>query len=404
MAFSPLITRLYGPEAYGLQGVFMTVVGLMATVAALSYPVAIVLPQSDAAALGIAKLSLIVGAAMTTAMTAMLALFGPEILSILNAESIQPLLFLIPVALILSVIGSVVGQWLIRKKAFMLTAKVGVLTTLTMSTIKTGLGFLHPSAMVLIVTNSLSSALNIALILVAARRSPVRVAPEMRPNAPPLSAWSLAKTYSDFALLRTPQNMINAFSQSLPVMLLATYSGSAAVGFYSIALAVLGMPAALIGGSVMQVFYPRINEAIHNGEDPRRLIIKATVGMALPGAIPFLLVIAAGPWLFSIAFGAEWEKGGVYAQWLSAWLFFQYINKPAVSAIPALRLQGGLLIYELFSTGTKVLALYLGFLGFKNDVSAIALFSIVGVVAYVWLILWVIRHSGNPQHLRNPER
>ncbi len=44
MAFSPLITRLYGPEAFGLQSVFVTVVGLVSTVAALGYPTAIVLP------------------------------------------------------------------------------------------------------------------------------------------------------------------------------------------------------------------------------------------------------------------------------------------------------------------------------------------------------------------------
>jgi len=93
-------------------------------------------------------------------------------------------------------------------------------------------------------------------------------------------------------------------------------------------------------------------------------------------------------------FGVEWQLAGVYAQWLSLWLFFQYVNKPAVSAIPALRLQKGLLIYEVFSTGTKVLALYLGYTVFKSDVAAVALFSVVGVAAYAWLILWVTMRSG----------
>jgi len=104
-------------------------------------------------------------------------------------------------------------------------------------------------------------------------------------------------------------------------------------------------------------------------------------------------VIVAGPFLFEFVFGEKWHTAGIYAQWLSLWLFLQYINKPAVSAIPALQLQGGLLIYEIFSTGTKLLALWLGFIVFKSDVAAIALFSAFGVVAYVWLILWVIYRS-----------
>ncbi len=144
----------------------------------------------------------------------------------------------------------------------------------------------------------------------------------------------------------------------------------------------------------MQVFYPRINEAIHRGEDAKSLIIRATVGLALSGAVPFLIVILAGPTLFGFVFGNEWTVAGTYAQWLSIWIFFQYINKPAVAAIPALRIQQGLLIYELFSTGTKVLALYLGYIYFKSDVIAIALFSLLGAIAYMWLILWVIFHSG----------
>ncbi len=149
----------------------------------------------------------------------------------------------------------------------------------------------------------------------------------------------------------------------------------------------------MIGGSVMQVFYPRVNEAFHRGENIRELIVKATLGLAFAGAIPLAAVLFAGPTLFSFIFGAGWEQAGVYAQWLSVWLFFQYVNKPAVSAIPALKLQKGLLFYELFSTGSKIFALWLGFIIYESDIAAIALFSVFGVIAYLWLILWVIHHA-----------
>ncbi len=63
MAFSPIITRLYGPEAYGSMGVFMSIAGVASTVAALSYPIAIVLPRSDVEALGLMRASMYVGIA-----------------------------------------------------------------------------------------------------------------------------------------------------------------------------------------------------------------------------------------------------------------------------------------------------------------------------------------------------
>lgn len=391
MAFSPLITRLYGPEAYGILGVFMSIAGIMGAIAAMSYPIAIVLPRSDADALGLAHLSMYIAIVMSLFVAVILFYFGPEIVNLINIKEILTFMYLIPVFMLISALSEVVSQWLIRQKAFMLIAKVTIWQTLLMSTIKTGLGFVHPTAAVLVVTNTLSGLLSAAMMLLGLHKTHTKC---RKVSVPQPSSWALAKRHRDFPLLRAPQILLNAVSHSLPVVMLAIYFGPAAAGFYSIAFAVLAMPAALIGSSFMQVFYPRINEAINRGEDVKALIVKATAGLALSGALPFAAVIAGGPMLFDFVFGSEWRMAGRYAQLLSIWLFFQCINKPAVSAIPALQLQRGLLIYELFSSGTKVLALYLGYFFFESDIAAIALFSASGVVAYVWLILWVIINSG----------
>jgi O-antigen/teichoic acid export membrane protein len=248
--------------------------------------------------------------------------------------------------------------------------------------------------LVLILTNMVGGLVGTALTFIGWLRQKTKLAgAKSAASNNDVSMWRVAKQHRDFPLLRTPQNLINGVSQSLPVLLLASFFGSAAAGQYTIALSVLAVPATLVGGSVMSVFYPRINDALHKGENAQFLIIRATLGMALTGGLPYLVVVAAGPILFPFIFGEKWNTAGHYAQWLAPWLFLQFINKPAVAAIPALRLQGGLLIYELFSTGTKVIALWLGFSVFEDDVTAVALFSIAGIVAYAWLILWVIRRS-----------
>ena len=393
MAFAPFITRLYGPDAYGLQGLFVSVVGLLSTVAAFSYPTAIVLPKNDADALGIARLSIYMGLSMSSLTAIAMFFFGDDLLRLLNSEAISNFVFLIPVAMMVSVLGAVLSQWLIRKKAFSLTARYAVGTSLLLNSVKTGMGIIHPSALVLIVTNLVGLLFGTVLTYIGWRRFSIDNSSKEDSTAP-ATLTELANRHSDFPLLRTPQNLINAFSQSLPILLLAAYFGPGSSGQYSIALTVLSVPAALIGGSVMSVFYPRINEALRTGEDAKALIFRATTAMAATGALPFLIVMIGGPFLFQTVFGEEWRTAGIYSQWLAIWIFLQYINKPAVSAIPALRLQGGLLVYELFSTGTKIAALWIGFVFYKDAVIAVALFSIVGSLAYIWLILWVIRYSG----------
>ncbi|MGO4917646.1 lipopolysaccharide biosynthesis protein [Pseudogemmobacter sp. W21_MBD1_M6] len=400
IAFAPLITRLYGPEAFGVQGVFASVVGLLSVVAALSYPTAIVLPRDDGDAIGLAKLSILIAGGTCCLTTIMLALFGAEILSLLGADTIVRFMYLIPVAMFTSVLSGALGQWLIRKKAFGVSARYVVIKTFFVSGTKTVIGFENPSGLGLILTNTFGNLLGTLLTYIGWRRHLKKkgILKATPPAETTTSLLTLARRNYDFPLLRTPQNLINALSQSLPMLLLAFYFGPSAAGQYSIAIAMLGIPSSLIGGSVMAVFYPRINEAIHNRENARSLIIRATVGMAITGALPFLGIIIFGPWLFEVIFGVDWRTAGEYSQWLSIWLFLQYVNKPAVSAIPALKMQGGLLIFEIFSTGSKFLALWVGFVTFESDTAAIAIFSMLGSISYIWLISWVIKKSGKTNY------
>lgn len=393
MAFSPLITRLYGPEAYGLQGIFASLLGMIVVVAGLGYPTSIVLPRSDADALGLARLSIYISVVVSSLSAVALFFFGTGLLKLLNAEKISAFIYLLPVAMFVSIIGSVLRQWLIRKKAFALGAKYTVLTTFLISSAKTGLGFIHPTAIALILTNTLGGLIGSALTYAGWRKASSKQPKSIQDRKKKHTLKQLAKQYRDFPLFRTPQDLINAFSQGLPVLFLASNFGASTAAQYAIAIAVLGIPASLIGGSVMSVFYPRINEAIHKGENAKALIIRAITGLAITGALPFLIIILTGPPLFEFVYGEEWRVSGEFAQWLAPWIFFQYINKPAVAAIPALRIQGGLLIYELFSTGTKIFALWFGGSFFGNEIVAVAMYSISGVIAYIWLILWVVRRS-----------
>src|SRR5699024_8407489 len=60
MLFSPIITRMYGPEVFGLMGTFSAMINIIIPVAALTYPIAIVLPKKHKEAKSIMRLSMLV--------------------------------------------------------------------------------------------------------------------------------------------------------------------------------------------------------------------------------------------------------------------------------------------------------------------------------------------------------
>ena len=393
MVFMPLVTRIYGAEAYGTQGVFLGAAGIMSTIAALSYPSAIVLPRNDAKSKELVHLSILLGIGISLFTTLIVVCSGKSMLAYINASKIEDYLILIPLAMLLSVINVVLTQWLVRNRRFVMIAKISVITSIFLAISRVLLGIASPTAMTLIVLNLFGILISSILMYFWYSESKETVSGILAQDHKQESILNIARKYKDFPLFRMPQNLINAISLGLPIIMLSAHSGLASAGYFSLAQSMLAVPAGLIGNSVMQVFYPKVTEAIHENNNVRRLVVNATIGMCLIGIFPFLAITIAGPTIFSSIFGSEWRMSGIYAQWLSLFIFLQYLNKPAVSAIPALRLQGGLLLYEVFSTAAKIIALYLGFNVFGSDIVAIKLFAIVGSGAYLFLISWVLWNS-----------
>jgi len=392
MAFAPVISRLYSPEAFGLLGTFTAVVAMITPIAALSYPIAIVLPREDSVAKGIARLSAYISLAMAMVVALFLLTGRHKLLGLLQVEAIAAFVLLIPLNILFAAWLEIAQQWLIRKNLFHIKAKAAVAQALLVNSAMTGIGWFNPVAAVLIVLSTIGSALHAALLYFGLSQAKQEKLQESD-SQPGESLLALAKRHYDFPLYRAPQVFINAISQSLPVLMLASFFGPASAGFYVLCKRLLEMPSALIGKSVGDVFYSRITEAAHRGENLTRLIVKATLALAVIGFLPFAIVIAYGPWLFGVVFGAEWVVAGEYARWLALMMFFFFINKPAIAAVPVMGLQRTLIIYEIFSTGTKILALYIGFVLFMDDVLGVAFFSIVGMIAYIFLIVWVIFSS-----------
>jgi len=389
MAFTPVITRLYGPEALGLLGAFTAIVSVVAPCAALTYPIAIGLPRDDDDARGIVRLSFYLSVVLTLLVTLVVAVGRDWLVRIFNLQSIAAFIILIPLAMFFSAWLEIAQQWLIRQKHFSITARVAVMQSVFINCAKIGIGCFNPLAIVLISLAVLGNALNAVMLFLGIKRSEVS---EIRSDKKHTSTALvvLAKKYSDFPLYRAPQVFINSASQSLPVLMLASLFGPATAGFYTLARLAMAVPSMLVGKSVGDVFYPRINEAAHNGEDIRRLIVKATVMLASVSLLPFALVVALGPWLFAFVFGADWAMAGSYARWLAFFFYFNLINRPSVASVPILGLQKGLLVYEIMSTASKTLGLIIGFYVFSSDVIAIMLFSVIGALVYCSMITWII--------------
>lgn len=393
IAFSPLITRLYGPEVFGVAGMFMAAVAVIIPLGTLSYSMAIVLPSRDEEARALFKLSVMISLAITTGVTAVICGSHQWLAAAISLDANSAILLVAPIAIMLSTMAQSLQQWLVRKKRFHSVSRVAVIEAAASGATITGVGLVTASVQVLLLLSVLTIAIRTTLLWLDARRTLIDHADQGGSSLRSRYAVSLievAYRYRDFPLYRAPTDWLTFFSHSMPPIMLATFLGPAAAGFYVLARRVLAVPSIIIARAFETVFFPSLVEASHQSEKLRPSILKSTAALALIGLAPFGMVVAFGPWLFSFVFGAEWVSAGRYASWLAVWLYFSFINGPSTSAIPILNLQGHFLVFEVVVFFVRTALLAFGAQILVSDIAAVALFSLVGALMNIVMIVWII--------------
>lgn len=389
---SPLITRLYGPEIFGVWGVFSSIALVIAPAVALTYSTAIVLPKSTNAARALVRLSFWLTLITSAATFGVFFVFAWPIAEVLGVGTDAALFPLVGAYVFVIGVGAISQQWLIRTKKFRQLAISNVAFSGFTALAQVAGGLLSPTALMLIGSNIVGRALHSALLTAFARWwRGARTPHSLNHVEADESTNKVAREYRQFPIFRAPQVLVNGLSQALPILLLGVAFGPAAAGYYTLCRSVLGLPGQVIGNAVADVFYSRIAEASHKNAPLAPLVSRATGLLLAAVSIPFLTVIVLGPTLFEFVFGVGWHEAGEYAQWMSLWLWVLVANGPALQAIHVLRRQRFHLLFTLASTGLRLFAMGLAIALGADAIVATATFSVAGVVINIALIALVIQ-------------
>lgn len=390
LTFMPFLTRLYGSEAFGALAAFTAILNIITPLATLGYANAIVMPKTEEEANAVARLSLMsAGIVAPLALIAVYA-FQFQLAKLTGLEHQPNLLYLIPISLLLVALLSVATQVAIRETLFKVKSSSYVLTNLIINLGKLGAGYISATGITLILFLIFSNLINYIILMA---RVPKVGAFNFRQWFGISGIRQAAFDYKDFAIYRMPQSVIRAVSMGLPVIMLTTLFGASPAGQYSILLLILGAPVVLLGDSVGEVFYPKITRAIVDQTgNTFSLINKAVLTLLSVAVIPFGFIVLFGetfiPWLL----GIEWQLAGQFSSWVALWMIAMLIVRPAVAAMPALKIQSFLLIYEIIITIFRIGALYIGYLN-DNEIMSIALFSLVNVIGYISLLIVILFRS-----------
>ena len=385
IGISPVLTRLFSAEAFGLLGLFASISSVLIPFATGRYDLAIMLPQKDDDADSLLTLVGIITVSMGL-IAFVLLLFSRHHIAVhlFGVPSLSPFLLLLPLAVLALGLGRALEQWVGRRQLFKLSSMANVIGAIcsNLGMLLGGLG--GWGAIALILGNVINPVVKILVMAIGlGKELPQTITAGLNTCVLKKNAYK----FKDFPSYRVPQDSLNALGQHLPAVILAFFFSPTQVGFFWLAHRVLRMPGLLIAEALRKVFYQDISSCANAGKKIFPLVLKVTLGLFFCGLFPVGVISSWGPKLFSFAFGQQWVIAGEYARWIVLWSFCGFINVPTVVVVPILRRQKLLLFFEFFSVTLRCGSMVAIALWTRNALYTVAVFSMVAVLINVLLIV-----------------
>ncbi len=385
IGLAPVISRLFTPSDFGIAGSFGAIAGIIAAGVTLEYSQAIMLPKEREDALGLLAISFVCTFAVSLATLAACLAAPAAMNGLMKTAGFWPLALLV-LSTLISGLNYACQAWAVRVKAFKVTSSSQVIRSLANRGTSIGFGVLELGAPGLIVSNILGNA--------AASVNLVRVLlpdlPSLLTKARRAGLAKLAREYRDFPMYSASQNVINAVSSGLPVLLLTRFFGLPIAGAYAFAMTVLTFPMGFILSSLRQVLFQKASESQHQGRSLAALYVKVTATLLAMVLGPTAVMLIWAPQLFAWVFGPQWYTAGELSRSLMIWMAVVFCNLPAVLFGRIIRIQRFVFFYDLGLLAARTAALVLGGL-FLTAYQTVMAYALVGAVMNVFLIVSVGR-------------
>jgi len=377
LAVSPILSRLFLPEDFGVVGLFLAVVGIVTPLAGASYHGAILLPRRQTDALNLFALALLLPVVVGPLLLA-IGLFLPERFLPAELPKDQWVVYLplIVFTIFLHQALNAYRHWEIRRTDYRSVFDSQILMTAGMVITQVLAGLASWGGVGLI----LGHMMGYLCPVIYMQRSQWRSTRGRTFKVVSLKhVTRLAKKHWQFPVYNMPAQIFFSGSRHLPSILLATYFSTAEVGLYWFANRVLTKVEQSFGLHVSRICFQRCAQQRNKNKPNLAIFLKSTMFLTAITFFPLMVLIFFGPSIFDYVFGPEWERSGLYASWLCLFVIGIVITMPARSVLTVYEMQKLTVVLEVARLPLLAAAFVVGQY-FGDDVTAIAWLSIAQLI------------------------
>ncbi len=365
---SPILTRLFSVESFGVLAVFISVTTVLALFSTGRYELAIVLPKESSNALKLVKLILNIALVVSLILLLLIVILKNlfqinDLTGFLNNNSA----YIAPLYIFFVAFFSALNYWHQREKRYKIITFAYALQVIANTAISLLLGFFK-------VENGMIWGLVIgmmiaSLYLLSHQRTLINSVVAEK------DILQVARKYKSFPRYMTLSDLsLNANQQLTPILFSVFYS-TTIVGHYSLANKMLRLPNIIIAGSIANVFR---NEAIDELREHGNCIClyKSTFKRLLFLSFPvYLSLFIISPWAFEFFFGSNWTTAGMFARILSFFLFIEFIATPLNTLFYVREKQRKLMFLQTLNFCMSVGMIFIGYIILNDPYTSLILYA-----------------------------
>ncbi|MEO9571331.1 MAG: oligosaccharide flippase family protein [Polaribacter sp.] len=189
-----------------------------------------------------------------------------------------------------------------------------------------------------------------------------------------------------------PSNTINSFANNLMPILILTFFGAKEAGVYFFSIKILGTPLFLISSSISKVYFQKSSELLIENKSELFKLTKKIVTTNLLLMLGFLIIVnTVGMYILEHFFDKNWINLRLYTLILSILIFARTSFNPISSLIVVLNKNLESLIFNVYLFIINLIAIYVGYL-YNNITITIFVLAIFGGVGYLLLLAYFLNH------------
>jgi O-antigen/teichoic acid export membrane protein len=319
--FSPILTRLFTPEEFGIFYLFSALADILVIFATGRYELAILIPKDEKDAANTFWTAGFLSTVFSVLLFIFIYAFNIKIGTWLREPKISTWLYFLPPFILIR--GWMVSfhYWYNRHKRFKIITGSKIAESSTNVGSRIGLGVLNLGTGGLIIGTLLGRLTTLLTYVYFFLKNNKEDFPK-----PDKAAIKLQlQRFKSFPKNMVPAGFFNASSTQLPNILINFFYTATVVGHYGFMNRIVRTPLSVIGRSFEEVFKQKASEELQQIGHCKNIFYKTLKRLFAIAIIPFIIFYFASPVLFELVFGEKWLVAGQYAQIFTIPLFLNFI-------------------------------------------------------------------------------